>query len=118
MQSEETVSTDQGSVTPSVSAEPMPHTEIFCVKCRKKVQPTTITAGPVTFTRKKTGTQGIRYSLQAVCPVCSINMKRFIKEEEVAKYPSCPACGVKLDPQLAQPEVTDAPDVNAKDFVL
>jgi hypothetical protein len=93
--------------------EPPPHTEIFCVKCRKKVQPTHITAGPVTFTRKKTGTQGTRYSLQAVCPVCSINMKRFIKEEEVIKYPKCPDCETVMEPALADPA-----NVAASDFVL
>lgn len=60
--------------------------DIFCVKCRKKVQPTKITAGMVEFTRKKTGMPGTRYSLQAVCPNCGINMKRFIKQEDAAKY--------------------------------
>jgi hypothetical protein len=60
--------------------------DIFCVKCRKKVQPTSVSAGPITFTRKRSGAQGSRFSLQAVCPICGINMKRFIKESDVAKY--------------------------------
>lgn len=60
--------------------------QIFCVKCRKKVTPTTVTAGVVTFTRKKTGAQGERYSLQALCPNCGINMKRFIKKDDASKY--------------------------------
>jgi hypothetical protein len=64
--------------------------DIFCVKCRKKVQPTNVSAGVVTFTRKKTGCQGTRFSLQAVCPNCGINMKRFIKQEDMAKYAPVP----------------------------
>lgn len=62
--------------------------DIFCVKCRKKVQPVEVSAGVVTFTRKKTGAQGTRYSLQATCPNCGINMKRFIKQEDLSKYPN------------------------------
>jgi hypothetical protein len=52
---------------------------IYCVKCRKSVtEGMDVVVGEITFNRKN-GTQGKRHCLMAKCPICGINMNRFVK---------------------------------------
>lgn len=58
---------------------------IFCVKCRKKQIPTKVITAEIHFTRKNQNVPGVRYCLEALCPVCQIRMMRFVKKDEVDK---------------------------------
>jgi endogenous inhibitor of DNA gyrase (YacG/DUF329 family) len=52
---------------------------VYCVKCRKNVEPRDATTGPITWTNKKTGKEMKRNGISGTCPNCGKKVKQFRK---------------------------------------
>lgn len=54
---------------------------IYCVKCRKKVNPKDIEYGEVPFVTK-TGKHASRSSMKATCPECGSKVRQFVSSKK------------------------------------